>query len=81
MLKSLTTVYIPNALYLSILIYKLKHSSESRFSCSRVWLHSLTLEMIAAEMPSRGLMERMTRVSFQPLIKPMMKPVKKVVRD
>lgn len=37
--------------------------------------------MTAAEMPSRGLMERITRVSFQPLIKPMMKPVKKVVRD
>lgn len=32
-------------------------------------------------MPNRGLIAIMTRVSFQPLIKPMMKPVKKVERD
>lgn len=49
--------------------------------CSCVCLHSLTLVMTAAEMPSKGLIDRMTRVSFHPLIKPMMKPVKKVLRD
>lgn len=49
--------------------------------CSCVCLHSLTLVMTAAEMPSKGLIDSMTRVSFQPLIKPMMKPVKKVLRD
>lgn len=85
-MKILTVVYIPNvlpALHFPSLIYKLKCNSELCFSrlCSHVWLRSLTLEMTAAEIPSKGLMERMTRVSFQPLTKPMMKPVKKVVRD
>lgn len=39
-----------------------------------------TFAIIAAEIPSKGLTARMTRVSFQPLTKPMMMPTKKVVR-
>lgn len=41
----------------------------------------LTFAMRPAAKPSSGLIERMTRVSFQPLTKPMTKPVMKVVND
>lgn len=39
----------------------------------------LTLLKKAAEMASAGLTARMTSVSFQPVVKPMMKAVMKVV--
>ena len=42
---------------------------------------TLTVLKRAADTPNRGLMDRMTRVSFQPFTKPMMKEAKKVVKD
>lgn len=67
----------------SLLVFtqSLNNSESCCVSRSRFCLVFLTLAMTAAEIPSNGLMETMTRVSFQPLMKPMMKPVKKVVKD
>lgn len=42
-------------------------------------LNSLTLPKKAAEMPSKGLTARMTRVSFHPWMNPIMKDVMNVV--
>lgn len=42
-------------------------------------LEMLTLPKKAAEMPSKGLTARMTRVSFHPWMKPMTKDAMKVV--
>lgn len=43
-------------------------------------LQQLTILKRAAEMPSTGLTARMTRVSFQPLLKPMIKDTTKLVK-
>lgn len=42
---------------------------------------SLTLDQTAADPARRGLTARMTRVSFQPKMKPMMNPDKKVQKN
>lgn len=48
-------------------------------SNAKIFGETLTLLKSAAEMPSAGLTARMTRVSCQPLVKPMTKDVMKVV--
>lgn len=45
----------------------------------RARLEMLTFPKKAAEMPSSGLTARMTRVNFQPWMKPMTKDAMKVV--